>query len=447
MIGKLIKTNLSFLGFEQALRTIGTGSLLIFIVAHLSRSEFGMFLYVLLFFGILKSIIMFGTEDIVINLLDKDNNRMKTLTSIFFLRMIMNTIIILVILLFGNYWKLTEVTSTQSPINGVLAMLVLNLFSHFEVLSHLYETDLNAKKIAKIKSAQFFISSLVKIAVVLYNGTVYWIIVSYGFEYLVLGVLYVFTAPQGACKELLLGFDKIRLRNMLNASKPYALIGIMGVLALRQDQIFVSQILTLEKFAILGLAIRFIDIYSLLPIVYSKTVYPILVKMKGLKDSELDTKTRDLFSPIIWATISVNILLTMLGICVLIWDRFHFVGVHKESIIIFMIMQWIVVFQASTQLSYRWLMIKGYTGINIARQSICLLISILSNFVLISRYGILGAAISAVFNSAISGFLIDYLWVQTRPLVVIKIQAINPFRIRETFKMLFGASNLNGYVS
>ena len=447
MIGKLIKTNLSFLGLEQGVRTIGSASLIIYIAAHLTKSEFGMFLYTMLIFGIIKSFIMFGTEDIVINLIEKDSNRIKTLSSIFHLRMIVNIVMFLGLLLFENYWKLTGVTSTQSVINGVLVMLGLNLFSHFEVFSHLYETDLNAKKIAKIKSAQFFISSLIKLAVVLYNGTVFWIIVSYGFESLLLGILYASTAPRGSFKELLVGFDKKRFRNTLNECTPYALIGIMGVLTLRQDQIFVSQILTLEGLAILGLAIRFIDIYSLLPILYSKTVYPILVKMRELKDSELDTGTMHLLSPIIWAAISINILLTFLGVWVLNWDRFHFVGVFRESIKLFMIIQWIVVFQASAQLSYRWLMIKGYTGKNIARQSICLLISVVSTFILVSRYGILGAAISAVLNSVVSGFLIDFLWVQTRPLIRIKIQAINPLNIRETLKALSGVSNLKSYVS
>ena len=92
-------------------------------------------------------------------------------------------------------------------------------------------------------------------------------------------------------------------------------------------------------------------------------------------------------------------------------------------------------------------MIKGYTGKNIARQSICLLISVVSTFILVSRYGILGAAISAVLNSVVSGFLIDFLWVQTRPLIRIKIQAINPLNIRETLKALSGVSNLKSYVS
>lgn len=447
MIGKLIKKNLSFLGLEQVVRTIGSASLIIYIAAHLTKSEFGMFLYAMLIFGITKSFIMFGTEDIVINLIEKDGNRIKTLSSIFLLRLIVNIVMLLGMLLFGNHWKSTEVTSMQGAINGVLVMLGLNLFSHFEVFSHLYETDLNAKKIAKIKSVHFLLSSLVKIAVVLYNGTVFWIIVSYGFEYLLLGILYASTAPRGSFKELLVGFDNKRFRNTLNECTPYALIGIIGVLALRQDQIFVSQILTLKEFAILGLVIRFTDIYSLLPILYSKTVYPILVKIRNLKDNELDIETVNLLFPIIWATISINILLTFLGVWILNWDRFHFVGVYRESIKLFMIIQWMVVFQASAQISYRWLMIKGYTGKNIARQSICLLISVVSTFILVSRYGILGAAISAVFNSAVSGFLIDFLWVQTRPLIRIKIQAINPLNIRQTLKALSGVSDLKRYAS
>ena len=119
MIGKLIKTNLSFLGLEQVVRTIGSASLIIYIAAHLTKSEFGMFLYAMLIFGIIKSFIMFGTEDIVINLIEKGSNRIKTLSSIFHLRMIVNIVMILGVLLFGNYWKSTGVSSTQGAINGV----------------------------------------------------------------------------------------------------------------------------------------------------------------------------------------------------------------------------------------------------------------------------------------------------------------------------------------
>jgi O-antigen/teichoic acid export membrane protein len=87
---------------------------------------------------------------------------------------------------------------------------------------------------------------------------------------------------------------------------------------------------------------------------------------------------------------------------------------------------WGGVFVSLGVASGRWMVLEGMSRFYLGRTALGVGVIVTGNLVLIPRYGIVGAAVSAVLAQAAVVMMFDALWVATRASFLMKCRALFP---------------------
>jgi len=412
----------SWLLFEQALRVLISTCYILLLTAHLGPNDFGIFIFALTLIGIIRVFINFGAEDILVKLLgSRPANFINYLSAAFYIKIFINTLIFMVFLII----YLSEINQSFILLSLII-LLAFNLFSAFDIISFYYESRVDGRKIAFCKLAQLICITFIKIYLLLGQYELVFFIVVHGLEFFFLGIFYCISFRSRILKLLANKFNFEKYKNIISESFGYLLIGIVGVLFVRVDQLMVKNILGFEQLGYFGLCVRFIDVLFLLPIIFSKTIFPLMIE-KSKNAVEYKKFLKDIFVGIVWFSIILNLLTLFIGNYLI--KSFLPESNYIISFNVFIIYIWALIPYFFNQVTYRWLMIENKIKDNLIRTLLALIANFLLNFFLIPIFGIYGAAISTLVSLIFLSFILDYVFIYSRRLFHYKLQAFNPLAL------------------
>lgn len=418
-----IATNILWLLFDKGLR-IGSGLIIgIWIARHLGPDQFGKLNYGQAFIAIFSAFVSLGLDTTLVREIVRGEHEKSKLLGTGFLLRLFGAVIALIIVIAAAFGL--EYAQDQQSFGIILILGFGLIFQSVDVVDLYLQAHLRSKISVILKNTALLLSSLFK---------VYLLLNDYPVSYFALAIL----LDLGLAAMFLLGYSykslAVRLsswqwdatiaKSLMQSSWPLIISALTVIAYMRVDQLMIKNMLGSASVGNYSAAVRITELFSILPVVITNSVFPSLVS--AYKDTLLyHKKLVKLYSILIYSSIILAIVTTFLSplIISLLYGQ-----QYQEATPVLTIHVWSTIFIFLGVASSQQLVIEGQTKVTLYRTVLGLTSNIILNVILIPGYGINGAAIATLISYAISSFLSNFIFRSTRSINLLYLKGILPPR-------------------
>ncbi|AXO61384.1 flippase [Pseudomonas sp. phDV1] len=406
--------NTSWMMAEQMLRIIAGLLVGIWVARYLGPQQFGLFSYVLAFTAIFAGIAKLGLDGILVrDLVNQPENRDIYLGTAFWLKVFGAFLVI------GLMAIITPFTSNDATTNLFIFIVAGGLvFQSFEVVEFYFQSKVLAKIVSICKVTQLTLSSLIKIYLVITQADLFWFVCVTAFDTFSLGVSYFVAYKIRGNASFFKCFNISIAKQLLKDSWPLIFSAFSVGLAMRIDQIMISEFQGDYEVGIYSAGVRLAEGLAILAVVVSTSLYPMIIKRVYSKSyNDIKSLIRAGFYGLIFlaaivAFLSSEIILLLFGM------------EYKESDVVLAILIFSIPFTYLNIITTKVLTAENKAADVMWRQFALLLINVSLNFIFIPKYGVIGAAIATLLSDLIISVFMDIIFKRNRVFGLLKVKAI-----------------------
>ncbi len=408
---KKFKINLSWLLFDKLFRASANIFLIVFLARNLGPDNFGILNYLLAILFLFVTISSLGVNPILVNqVVNKTKNNIKNTINAYYLRFFISLISYFLFLLIVNFLNKNIIYNNFALILGIGILL-----KSCEVLFSYFEAKSLSKYIVISQCAGFFISASAIIYSVLnkldYIYIYYALILDFLIVFIFVNFFYFFKY-----KNVFYNLDFAILKKLVLRSLPVLISSLSIILYMRIDQIMIKEMINEYQLGLYAVAVRYIEIYHFIPKIIIVSFLPILLLSKKY-DFKLLSLNR-----------LINKISFFLILFILITSDYFipiiFTDIYLDSIILIKILSLSIFFVFLGVVNEHWYINKNlqkYYALNVTLGAI---LNIILNYILITFFGLNGAAYATILTYIVIIFLFDYFNNETREILKIKINSI-----------------------
>ena len=414
--------NTSWLLGERILR-MGVGLFIgIWIARYLGPEQFGLLSYAQSFVFLFTAIATLGLDGIVVRELVKDESKRDVLLGTAFALKLIGAIIILPVL-----YLAIQFTNNDDYTNLLVFIIAsATIFQSFNVIDFYYQSKVLSKYVALANTVVLALSSVIKIALLLYEAPLLAFAFMTVFDGLVLAVgLVYFYIKTSQLKLTSWAFSKGMAKRLLNDSWPLILSGLVVSVYMKIDQVMIKEMLNAEAVGQYAAAVRLSEAWYFIPIAISNSLFPLVINAKKISENVYYSRLQQLYTLMVWLSIAIALPMTFLSD----WLVMFLYGIkYSQASNVLMIHVWAGVFIFLAVISGKWLLAENFTQKNLYRSLLGMVANVALNFLMIPLYGIEGAAAATLISQMIVGVLYDLLDKQTHVSLTLKLKAFFPIK-------------------
>lgn len=273
--------NISWLFGEKVLRMVVGLFVGIWIIRYLGPEQFGLLSYAQAFVGLFVTIATLGLDSIVVREIVKNESRVSEfIGTAFYLKIIGAFLVLLLLVIAINF------TSDNNQTNTLVFIIAsATIFQSFNVVDMYFQAKVLNKYVAYINIISLFISSTVKITLVLNEAPLIdfaWVVLfdsfvlAYGFVY--------FLVKKSTLKIKKLVFKKEVAISLLKDSWPLILSGIVISIYMKIDQVMIKEMLNAEAVGQYAAAVRLSEAWYFIPMVIIPSLFPAIINAKKISE-------------------------------------------------------------------------------------------------------------------------------------------------------------------
>ncbi|MBU2711723.1 flippase [Zooshikella harenae] len=403
---------------ERGLRIFISIFLFAYIARYLGPQDFGLLNYAFVFSGLFVPLISLGLNRILVRELVKDRQASaELLGTVFGLRLGAALVSFLVLLLIIIVFDLVP-----RDAHGLMIIAGLgNLFLAFDVIELFFQSQTAAKYSVQYKSIAFLLVSFFKVSLIFSGASVIYFAWVGALELFLIALLALFFYRKNVDAKICWTFSRIQAKNLLLESWPEALSAVAILLCMRLDQIMLTAMVSVESMAVFSTAVRLTDAWYFIPAAVVNSTFPAIMTSKLKSQVEYLSSLQNLFMLLVLMSFLV-ILPTMCLAPVIIQVLF---GVeYAKASTVLMIYIWGLLFVALGMCSGSWIFAESKVKLALYRTSVGTITNFLLNYLLIPKYGAVGAAMATVCSLAIAFYLFDLFHPAMRSLFFMKTRAL-----------------------
>jgi O-antigen/teichoic acid export membrane protein len=402
---KLLKTNQGFMKYfkntswlltEKILRMVISFFVGIWLARYLGPERFGIFSYVLSFVGLFTAFTTLGLDSIVVrNLIKKPRHQNKLIGTTFLLKLIGAAISIILIAIAVNFTSNDRDTATL-----IFIVASSNIFYSFNVIDFYFQSQVLSRYIVYANIISLFISSILKIILLSIEAPLIafvWV-VFLDTIILFLGFIYFFF-KKSKLKIKKITFSKKLAMSLMKESWPFMLSGVIISIYLKIDQVMIKEMLGTESVGQYAVAARLSEIWYFIPIVLITSLFPSILNAKEKSEEKYYFRLQQLYSMLTWLSITIALLVTFTADWVV---GFLYGPEYDLTGSVLIVHVWSSIFIFFNIANSKWLLIEGLHTYRIIIDLFSTILNVLLNYVLIPKYGIVGAAWATLLSYSIS---------------------------------------------
>lgn len=393
--------NTSWLFVEKVFRIVMGLLVNIWLTRYLGPEQFGLFSYiqsVVSFFAIAAGLGLDGV--IVRELVKNESQRDILLGTAFWLKLIANLVCIAILSL-----TITVISSNEK--DNALAIIIASasIFQSFNVIDFYFQSKVMSKYIVYANIIGLFLSSIVKIILILTDSPLIAFAYAIVFDNLIfsLGFIYFYSVHEHLSIKIWV-FNTLCARNLLKNGVFFGFTAIIIALYMKIDQVILKEILGNEAVGQYVAATRLSELWYFLPVIIARSWYPAIENAKNNNNEELYfsylQKLFDWGALLAYIIILPTIMLPHWIISVLYGAQYY----QAASVLVIHICTLLFVFQRI--MSEYWVLSENLIYFEVIKTLSGLVVNVILNIILIEKYGIEGAAFSALISIMVSGYLI-----------------------------------------
>ena len=394
--------NTSWLFAEKILRMLVGLFVGIWVARYLGPEQFGLFSYAQSFVGLFTAIATLGLDGIVVRELVKDENRRDELIGTAFLLKIMGAIGVLAILGIA-----VNFTSNDNYTN-ILVFIIASatIFQSFNVIDFYFQSKVLSKYVVYANIISLFVSSIVKIALILNEAPLEsfaWVVLFDSFV-LSVGFIYFYIKNNSTFSIKQLKFSRITALSLLKDSWPLIIASTAVMMNQKVDQIMIKEFLGVIEVGYYAAAIRLVDVLILLPFIVAKSIFPSFIQSNENNKKRFNKKIVWSYRVFIISTLIGAILLHLVSEYLII---FLYGNEYYNSIEILQVYCFLLIFSAIGAVNMIYLRVNNLQTKAMNRQLSNVVLNIVLNYIFIPKYGVIAAAYTSLFSIIFTTILYD----------------------------------------
>lgn len=420
--------NTSWLFAEKILRMIVGLFVGIWVARYLGPEQFGLFSYAMSFVGLFTAIATLGLDGIVVRELVKDENRRDALIGTAFWLKLMGAFSVLLLLVIA-----INFTSNDSYTNTLVFIVAsANIFQSFNVVDMYFQSKVLSKYVVYANVINLFISSIVKIVLILNEAPLIafaWVVL---FDSFVLACGFVYFYIQNNNSIKLWKLNKRVAVDLLRDSWPLMLSATALMIQAYIDQVMIKEILGSREVGYYSVAIRLIAFFGFIPMLLKNSLFPAIQNSKVYLEESYQNRLLNFYrlNFLFFLLTAIPIFVFSEQIVIMLF------GVEYQPAGILLAMMSVRIFFTNMGVARgAFILTENLVKFSLITMLIGTIVNIGLNYLWIPRYGGQGAVVATIISFFVSIYLVDIFYARTRQNVLLQVKSIITF-----YKIKIGSS-------
>ena len=304
----------------------------------------------------------------------------------------------------------------------IFTIAISTLFQSVNVIDFYFQAKVLSKYTAWSNSFALFLSSIVKIVLIVLDAPLLWFAVMFAFEAALLSLGLVFFYFKKV-SDFRFQWDWGVARDLLTDSWPLILSSIVVSIYMRIDQLMLQAILGPASVGQYSAALKLSEIWYFVPIVIVNTLFPAIVTSKELGKKIYFDRLRKLYSLLVWMAIAIALPVSFLSPYII---DLLYGSSYDDAIIVLQVHIWGAVFVFLGVAFNSYLTAENMTRRAFTRTAVGAIVNIALNWLLIPKYGVQGSAIATLIGQFVANLAYDLFDKKLRLQFYIKLWAFIP---------------------
>lgn len=384
--------------FGDRLLRMGVGLFVgIWIARYLGPAQYGLLSYAASLVAVFSAIAILGLEGVVIReVVRSPEKEQEILGTVFTLRMAAGLFAYLLTMV--TVFLLRPTDHLTQVLVGIMGSVLV--FGAFDTIDLWFQSKVLSRYVVYAKNAAFILVSALRLALVLIKAPLWAFAAANAAEIGLgaVGLVYVYRANSQRIGSWRITLD--RARNLLAAGWPLVLSGIVFMVYLRIDQIMLGQMADAHEVGVYASAVKIAEIWFFIPTAIVSSVFPNIVKAKENDEAEFYGRLQKVYNLLAFLGYAVAIPTTFLaGIVV-----FLFYGeAYASAAPMLVLLIWSDLFANLAVARNAFLMAMNWTRVLLLMVSVGAFVNIVLNYLLVPKYGGVGAAAASLISYWIAG--------------------------------------------
>lgn len=374
----------------------------IIVARYLGKEQYGIMNYVISIVAIFQVFADFGLDFIQIREESKNPHlRDRIIGTVYGLKLFFAILTLLAI------YITVSIFIDEVSIRSYIMLYALSIIMNTTWVSRNHFTSMVWNEyVVKTEILRNVIGMVIKVGLVLLHLPLIWFICSLLFDSFLLATGYLVSYTKKIDSIRKWSFDKTLAFYMIRQAFPLLLSSAAIIVYNKIDQVMIGDMIDKANLGIYSVAIRFTELLVFVPTIIAQTISPMLVEMHKTDAARYDECSR-IFVNVTVSLCIILALMTSLLSYPIVYVTFGKAYIGAASVL--SILAFKVIGDALSQTSGQLIIIEGQQKYAPIRNIIGCVACIILNLILIQRYGIHGAAYTALITIFISGTLANFL--------------------------------------
>lgn len=265
----------------------------------------------------------------------------------------------------------------------------------FIAIEFWFESQMQWKYTVYAKTSAFMLINLVKVGLILLKAP----LIAFAWVGLAetaigsIGLLVIYRLRGFSIKTWV--YSKPVAKTLLRDSLPLVFATMMTMIYLRIDQIMIGNMIGSEQLGVYSVAVRISEAWYFIPMVICSSVFPAIVKTEAHSEELFYMQMQKLYNLMAFLAYGVALPVAFFAEDII---RILFSSAYADAAPLLAILIWAGVFTSLGAARNVFIISKNWTRVNLLSIALGAALNVLLNFLLIPRYGTMGA-VAATFIS------------------------------------------------
>ena len=413
-----ILNNITWLFFDKFIR-LGVGLLVgVWIARYLGPEQFGLLSYALAFVALFSAVANLGLNAIVVRDLVQDSASTDTTMGTSFLLSVFGGLLAFCLSLLAISYARPDDELAKFI---VVLLSLLMVFKATDVVRYWFESQVQSKYIVWMENGIFLVFAAIKIVLIVAEAPLLAFIWALFAEGLLVstGLMIVYALQGGQMRAWRARIS--RAKNLINDSWPLILSGLAIMIYMRIDQIMLGQMLDDESVGIYSAAVKISEVWYFIPMTIVASVFPSIIEAKKQGEARYYQRLQKLSGLMLLLALAGAIPMTFLSAWI---TDLLFGNAYQLAGSVLAIHIWSGLFVFLGLASGEWFIIEGLQKYYFYRTILGAFVNIGLNFIMIPKFGIIGAAWATVVAQLCSNILFNIFNRKTRVIFFMQCKSI-----------------------
>lgn len=387
----------------------------VWVARYLGPEEFGVLSYAISYVALFSAFASLGMDGIVVRELVKDSSKEQVILGTAFLMKLLGSILMMILV------SLTLIIYPNDNNTIVLIIASTAIFQSFNVIDFYFQAKVQGKYIAISNIISLLCASFAKLLMIINHASLEYFAYVILLEITVLSISYIYFSFKRNVSILQWKANYIVAVNLIKDSWPLIFSSLLVTLYMKVDQVMLNNMLGPESVGYYTAATRLSEVWYFIPVVICNSLFPAILNAKKISHELFLERLQKLYDFMLWLALFIAFFVTLITEPLV---DFLYGSAYSSSSLILLVHVWSSVFVFIGVASSKWFIAEGLQKQALYRTIAGLLVNVILNYLLIEKYGAIGAAFATLVSQMMASYLFNLFNVKTRNVFFMQSRSI-----------------------